>query len=730
MAYLIESLPQDVLKLLKDNLPIPPPQINEAIEVANSQQVGHSAVYRNIYCPDKLVSSLHPSLDTLYKLFEFGCTFNGEKPALGLREQIKHPDGSTTFGKYKWQTYNTIKQRRNNLGSGIFFILENNPYLTQSESHQRIKYDPTRKPEDETFVIAIFSHNRPEWALCDLASVAYSITNTALYDTLGPGTTNYILGLTEAPVVICSKEKIKTLIGLKRDDPQGLANLIAIVSMDKLSSEDIEDTALVKAANENKISLFDIDQVERLGAINPLDPIPPVPKTKFTISFTSGTTGANPKGVILTNENAICAVSFRCMRSFSPDDRYVVYSFLPMAHIYERANIQSNLATGAAIGFPQGRLPATLFDDIRELQPTVLALVPRVLTRLEAAIKAQTINLNNSWVKYIFTKAIDEKMRLQAEPNKEDINPTHIIYDRVLDKLRHKLGMGSVTNITTGSSPISPDTIKFIKAALNLGVSNGYGSTESFAGFLGSFRFDNDPGSIGPIGPTTECRLKDLPEMGYTSKDAGGPRGELLLRGPQIFQGYYKNPEATSEAFDEEGWFLTGDVAKIDPTHGNRMFIIDRVKNFFKMAQGEFITPERIENTYLSAFPFIQQIFVHGNSLESYLVGVVGLDPTTIGNYIKSRFGDEIVDQNDIVAFFNEPKNKKIFLQDLNNSTKNSLQGFEKVHNVDISFDPLTVQRGVVTPTLKIRRPICAKFFKDTLERLYSEGSILRDGKL
>ncbi|CAK9437918.1 uncharacterized protein LODBEIA_P22960 [Lodderomyces beijingensis] len=735
-APLFASPPEDIRKLLDAKLPLEPKKYQGTVALPGSEAEGHSPIYRNIYSPELLISNLHPTLDTLYKQFEFACHFNGTRNAFGVREKIiggggvGGPEGKVSFGRYVWQDYNTIKQRRNNLGSGVFFILENNPYKTESEAHARIKYDPNRRAEDEGFVLSIFSHNRPEWALCDLASAAYSIVNTALYDTLGPDTSKYILQLTESPIVICSKEKIQGLVELKKAHPEELRNLIALVSMDSLDLM-VEDLRLKQFANANNISLFDITQVEKIGAANPLAPIPPTPKTAFTISFTSGTSGANPKGAVLTHANAVAATTFRVVRSPAGfTEPVVIYAFLPIAHIYERSSIQVALGCGHSIGFPQGRSPATLLEDVRELQPHALTLVPRVLTRLEAAIKAQTINSNNSWVKYIYTKAINEKMRLQALPSENDYNPPHLVYDRFLNALRRKIGLGSVASIMTGSSPVGPDTVKFLKAALNIGVANGYGSTESFAGIFASSKFEHDPVSIGCIGMTIECRLRDIPSMNYTSKDAGGPRGELLLRGPQIFREYYKNPEATAESFDKDGWFLTGDVARVETARDNRMFLIDRVKNFFKLAQGEFVTPEKIENTYLSSFPFIQQIFVHGNSLQSYLVGVVGLDPTTIKQYIKTRFQDELVEQEDILAFLNEPKNKRILLQDLNISTKDRLQGFEKLHNLFIDFDPLTLERGVVTPTFKIKRPICTKFFQNELDALYAEGSILKYGKL
>ncbi|KAI5968837.1 hypothetical protein KGF57_000069 [Candida theae] len=717
---LVHESPEHIYATLKENVPFKARLIANALPIAGTEEEGYSPIYRNAYSTHNLISRLHHSLDTLYTLFEFGYKFTAERNALGVREKLS--DGS--YGKYQWQDYRTIRQRSRNLGSGIFFILENNPFRTKSEVHRNLNYDPTRKKD--SFILTIFSSNRPEWVLADIASFTYSITNTALYDTLGPNTSKYILELTESPIVLCSKEKISKLIELKKESDR-MDKLIAVVSMDKL--EGPEGSQLKRFAAANQIALFDYEYVEKLGETNQLTPIPPTPDTKFTICFTSGTTGSVPKGVVLTHENAIAGLVFKYGRGFKTGTTRL-YSYLPAAHILERANLVYGVCVGAEIGFPSSKSTMALLDDVRELQPTNLATVPRVLSKLEATIKSQTIHSENLWTRYIYTKAITEKLRLQAQASDEDANPPHLVYDTLLETFKKRLGLASVKTIATGSSPSSPETIRFIKAALNVGVSNGYGSTESFAGFLCSKQFDHDPGSIGAIGVTAECRLRDIPEMNYTSKDAEGPRGELLLRGPQIFKEYYKNPEATAESFDKDGWFCSGDVARIDTNRGNQMYVVDRVKNFFKLAQGEFVTPEKIELVYLSSCPHIQQIFVYGTSLESYLIGIVGLDPASIADYLRSRFHNEIGVREDILRFLNDPSNKKIFLMDLNNAVKDQLQGFERIHNVEVDFDPLTVERGVITPTQKIRRPLCTKYFQENLDRMYQEGSILRNEKL
>ncbi|KAI5966203.1 uncharacterized protein KGF55_000512 [Candida pseudojiufengensis] len=710
VATLINETPEHIGELIRN---IPSVEtFSESKELPNTSIPGYSSIYRNSTCEDNLISSLHPSITTVHDSFEIASSLFSKQPCLASR--IKLSNGS--FGKYESQTFEEIKIRRNNLGSGIYFILENNPFKTTDINHENLKYDPTNS---NPFILTIYSHNRPEWALTDITCASYGIISTALYDTLGSDTSRYILKLTESPIVICSKEKISKLIELKKN--HDLKNLITIISMDSLEDDDIN---LKDLAFANQISLFDIKHVEKLGEVNSLTPIIPKPEDNFTISFTSGTTGSVPKGVVLTHGNLVSSISGHlCALGQSPNR--VHYSFLPLAHIYERVLLQLCLITGVKIGYPQGPSNLTLLDYIKVLEPTFLCLVPRVLIKLEAAIKAQTIN-GDSYISGLFKRAIDYKLKNHT---KEFQNPPHLIYDRLLNILRRKIGMGKVEFLVCGSAPISSETVKFLTAALNLpkGLYNGYGMTETTSGMSVCIGHSLNV-SVGSVSSTCEIKLMDLPDMNYTSEDAEGPRGELLIRGSPVFKEYYKNPEETTKSFDEDGWFHTGDVGYINPKDGNRLSIIDRAKNFYKLSQGEYVSPEKIETIYLSQFPYIQQLFVHGDSLHNFLVAIVGLD-SNIHEYIIQKFGDKINQNDAIIEFLT--LNKKQFLKDLNESiSKIELQGFEKIQNLKIYFEPLTIEKNVITPTLKIKRPIAAKFFKNDIDEMYNEGKILSNGNL
>lgn len=721
MSTLLNESYTSVHELLSKNLPINPKDLSDSVALANSAKPGFSSVYRNKFSPEKLMDAPHPSMNTLQKMMEYAKTYYPNEQCFGSRKQLA--DG--TYAPYEWETYAQVMDRQKNFGAGVFFILNNNPYKTNSPAHAKID-NHFNKGSEDSFVLSIFSHNKAEWVITDMACVHYSITNTALYDSLGPEASKYILELTESPIVVCSKDKLQKVIDLKKKFPKELSNLISIVSMESLdlTSNNSADSQTLLSAKEAQLTLFDFKQVEKLGEIYPAKEVIATPDTVYTISFTSGTTGSNPKGVVLTNRNACSATTF-CLTNIASKKKLISYCFLPLAHIYQRQTVYFLFVMGLASGYPQSASPLGLLDDVKLLRPNVLGLVPRVFTKLEAAIKAQTThNDEKPILKSIFTKAINTKMELQSRDDSEVAG--HLLYDRVLSLLRKKLGFDNLDLFTTGSAPISPDTVKFVRAAFNTGLSQGYGLTESYAGICCSLKLEGNPGSCGSISVTTEMRLRDIPEMNYLSSDKGGPRGELLIRGPQIFKEYYKNEGETKKSFDEDGWFYTGDIARIDGETG-RLYIIDRVKNFFKLAQGEYITPEKIENSYLSSLPIIQQLYIHGDSLKTFLIAVVGVEPESIKKWLDTTFGvkqSELSTNDAIVEYMNRTEVKTKFLTQMNQSIGSSLQGYEKVHNIFIDIEPLTIERNVITPTLKIKRPIASKFFGKQFESLYNEGSL------
>jgi len=258
----------------------------------------------------------------------------------------------------------------------------------------------------------------------------------------------------------------------------------------------------------------------------------------------------------------------------------------------------------------------------------------------------------------------------------------------------------------------------------------GYGLTESYATGLAQIEGDNSAGNCGAVAPTAEACIQDVPAMEYYSTDKPYPRGELLLRGPSMFKEYYRNPEETAKAILPDGWFRTGDIATVDEM--GRFTIIDRVKNVLKLAQGEYISPERIENVYLSRIPFLAQAYVHGDSMQSFLVAIFGINPEAFAVFAGKVLGTKIEPTNlkAVEAATQDDRVRRAVIHELDKVSKqDKFKGYEYVRNAHLAIEPFTIENGLLTPTLKLKRPQAVKAFREHLDRLYEEALTKEAGK-
>lgn len=733
-SYLFEDsaktgVPYD--QIIEKYLPLDS-RVYHARPVPGTTVEGHSPVYRNLAVAH-LKDSLLESLTTYSALWCEAAKAFRDRPALAMRPYDFKT--KTSEPRYVSETFGQVDTKARNLGAGLLHLLQHNPFKNPAlESHQKIDSHlslyKSFDANNTSFILTLFSGNRPEWVIADLACTLHSITNTVLYDTLGPNASEYILSLVSSPVLITSYEHVAAAIDLKQKNPKDLESLICVVSMDPLDSISVaEGQALVEKARQNNIELFDLETVYGVGALFPQPLLLPNPETPYTISFTSGTTGSAPKGVVLTQRTTSAGMVFiLCMNERIKDD--VEMAFLPLAHIFERQCLTLNLCAGGMSGFPQmNGTPLTLVEDLKLLKPKHMANVPRVYTKFEAAIKGATIGLNLAIKKALFSKIIGTKMGRLSE---DGALGSHWLYDRLfIQKVREGLGFDRMVYCVTGLAPISPLTMRFMKAALNIGFNQGYGLTELFAGMSFSEPFEEACISSGAPGVCCDVRVKELPTLGYMLDDKRGYMGELQLRGPQVFDHYFKNKEETEKVL-QDGWFSTGDVACIERNTG-RISIVDRVKNFFKLSQGEYVTPEKIENIYLSANSVLTQCFAHGESIHNFLVGVVGVDKAHILTFLTQQCGvdsSELSLDERILELVNSTEARAKLLRMVNQNVTN-LAGFEKLKNVYVEFEPLTLEREVITPTVKLRRPIAAKFFRKQIDAMYSEGGLVQgDEKL
>ncbi|KAG7191800.1 uncharacterized protein KQ657_002765 [Scheffersomyces spartinae] len=722
-------------EVVQKMMPLPIEKWNKGIALEGTEEPGYSAIYRNGASPEALKSAVAPGLSTYKELFKFAVSTYQDKPLFSYLEYDYANGQSATVPTTI--SYNEADHLQRNLGSGIVYLLQNSPYLQPQvlKSHAKVvnhsrDYQSYDK-HNHSFVLSLFSGNRWEWAVTDMMSSCFAITNTVLYDTLGPNASEYILSSTESPIVVCSKNHIRSLVTLKKTNPDSLAPLVMIVSMDPLLEDMGFTKSIIEEAKLANIDIFSWDQVIEIGKVFPHRELDPTVDSLFSICFTSGTTGNKPKGVLLEQRQCAAGITFALSQLDKFEDN-TTFCFLPLAHIFQREMLAFDVVVGSNIGFPRlDSSPLTLVEDLKIFRPTSMANVPRVFTKFEAVLKAGTIDSSSVIKRTLFSRAFNAKLVAQAQA--DGCEGHHFFYDTLLiSKLRNVLGFNNMRYNITGSAPISPSTVKFLKAALGIGLAQGYGLTESFAGFAIGCPYEKEPGSCGPTGVGVEVRIREIPEMGYTLDDPKGPSGELLLRGPQITPGYYKNPEETAKSFDKDGWFLTGDIARISASEG-KLYIVDRVKNFFKLSQGEYVTPEKVENVYLSNNSLLQQCYVHGDSLRSFLVAVIGIPPATLKEFLTSQCGvspSQLTTDDQLLQVANNKDHRKKLLHALNKNIASKLQGFEKVHNVFVEFEPLQLSRDVVTPTMKLRRPVAAKYFANQIDEMYTEGSLISKSSL
>ncbi|KRX18083.1 Long-chain-fatty-acid--CoA ligase 5 [Trichinella nelsoni] len=607
---------------------------------------------------------------TLYDVLRQGAKASNNGPCLGYRKKM--PDNSRP---YVWMNFNDVIRRCNNLAQGLLSL--------------------GLKPGGESFV-GLYSINRPEWTIAEHACYAYSMVVVPLYDTLGKEAVSYIIEQTEMKVIICDTAKrAQSLIEIAPKHPQ----LRHVIIMDSF------DDQLAEKAKANGIEFIRYNAVELEGAtvVNPLPHVIPRPNDLATICYTSGTTGL-PKGVMLSHGNIIANSTVQIMFKNEPVcSSDILISFLPLAHMFERLMELCVLMLGGCVGYYSGDI-RQITDDMKALKPTLFPIVPRLLNRIYDKVTTE-VN-KNMFKKIIFELAMNSKMR---DLEKSILRRNTLLDRLVFKKVREEIG-GNVRIIVSGSAPASPAVLTFARAAFSCTVLEGYGQTECVAAACLTLEGDHVAGHVGPPSPSCIIKLVDVPDMNYFAKNN---QGEVCIKGPNVFHGYYKDPERTREALDEDGWLHTGDIGEW--TSRGTLKLIDRKKNIFKLAQGEYIAPEKVENVYLKS-KFVSQIFVHGDSLKSCLVGIVVPNIPLLEKHVSEtlnlRQKPEELLKNAVV--------KRIILDDMLNEGKlANLCSFEQVKDIYLHGDAFSVENNLLTPTYKARRTEICKQFQERIAEMY-----------
>ncbi|KAI9266741.1 hypothetical protein BDA99DRAFT_506557 [Phascolomyces articulosus] len=674
------------------------PKLNlekQLIELPDSRKPGQTGVYRNAMYPE-LVERTSPKVQNMFDLFRDGLKIARDRPCLGHRPIVNEKTGER--GQYVWQTYRQVNSRITNFGSGLLNLL--NHQLNDS----RTKGIP----------IGIWAVNRPEWTICDLACAAYGLYTVTLYDTLGPDTVEYVMNHAELETVVCSADHIADLLKLRHKLPK----LRCIISMDTLEDNVAPGTgaasksAIIKAwAQEKDVLLTDFAALEAAGKKNRRSHNPPKADELAFIMYTSGTTGM-PKGAMLSHGSFVSAVSASNLNIGEYRDDDVSISYLPLAHIFGRLIDMVALQRGSRIGYFSGDV-AQIVEDMQTLKPTIFASVPRLLNRVYSSVVQKTIEAPG--VKgALARRAVATKLaNLDA-----GLGNTHPFWDRLIfNKVKQALG-GRVRFVVSGSAPLGKDVMQFLRIAFCCDIREGYGATETCAASSVHNVGEYHAGHIGAPFGCNEFKLVDVPEMDYLSTDPY-PRGELCIRGPNVFMGYYKDEEKTREALDDEGWYHSGDVAMINER--GCVVIIDRKKNIFKLAQGEYIAPEKIENVFAKS-SIIAQIYIHGDSLQSQLVGIVVPDPEALNTFVTSKVPHIAAKKLAFAELVKVPEVNKAVLDELTKVGKKAeLRGFEMPKALFLESEPFTIENDILTPTLKVKRPQAAKHYQAQIADMYAQ---------
>jgi long-chain acyl-CoA synthetase len=530
----------------------------------------------------------------------------------------------------------------------------------------------------------------------DLACMSQSLYSVSIYDTLGPMASEYIINHASIVCVVTSLPHIPTLLKMK---PR-LPTLKLIISIDSLTAGEQEGHSkldlLTSIGSELGVSIYEMSQVETLGASLNRPYNPPAPSDIVTINYTSGTTGP-PKGVVLQHSAAVASASCSiCTVHQSSSD--VMISYLPLAHIYGRMSEASMIWSGGKIGYFHGNV-LELVDDMKLLRPTSFQSVPRLYNRFGSAIRAATIE-QSGFKGALSRHVVSSKLENLKNPDSPNATNKHALYDRIWGKkVAGALGLDRAKTMVSGSAPLNPSLHQFLRVVTSNHFIQGYGLTETYSISLGQIMGDFSVGNCGGVTMSNEICLLSVPEMEYLVSDQP-PRGELLVRGHTLFREYYKNPEETGKAMTEDGWFKTGDIATVDSL--GRFQIIDRRKNVLKLAQGEYISPERIEGVYLHACSYLAQAYVHGDSLQTFLVAIFGIQPDTFAPYASKIVGRAIspTDIDDLKAAAADERVKKAVMKDLDKvGRKNKFAGYERVKNAVLMVEPFSIENELLTPT-------------------------------
>ncbi len=534
--------------------------------------------------------------------------------------------------------------------------------------------------------VAIFSQNSMEWTLTDIAVMSIGGITVPIYATNTANQAKYVLNDAEIELMFAGEfDQYEKALEIEESKETELNKIVVFdngLGLEGKSSQhlasfiDVEVTDELKSEFEKRFSEVTLDDLS-------------------TLNYTSGTTG-EPKGVMLTHSNFVSTFGMhdKYLSNIIEDDHSLC--FLPLSHVFERTWTLYCMHRGIKVSFLSD--PKLIIETLQEVKPTLLCTVPRVYEKVYAAIQTG-LEASSKTKKIIFGWSVKQGRIYYDLVNRQENIPNNIkvrkaLADKlVLNKIKGVLG-GNMRITPTAGAPLSAEIQSFMRS-VGVPVTMGYGLTESTATVTAFPMYNYKIGSAGKPLEGIEIKI--------------GKNDEILVKAPTIMKGYYKKPEATAEVFEGE-WFKTGDAGRIE--EDGSLFITDRIKDLMKTAGGKYIAPQQIE-ALLTDDNFIEQAMVIGDE-KPYVTAFVVPNFEALKDYaklmeIKYLNMEELLTNSSIKEFYD----KKVA------SLQKELAGYEKVKKFKLMAKEFSMEKGELTPTLKIRRKIIVKKFQHFIHDLY-----------
>ncbi|MCK4528302.1 long-chain fatty acid--CoA ligase [candidate division WOR-3 bacterium] len=528
-------------------------------------------------------------------------------------------------------------------------------------------------------IIGIFSNNRPEWTIADLAVLKQGGVVVPIYYNLPPSCLKYIINDSKIRLIFVENSELFALIDSIRNETPDLKKIILFDATGVSSNKDF-----LKFDDTEKTGHRAIDK----GAVISNNDI-------ATIVYTSGTTG-EPKGVILTNDNIVSNILSIINRfKIAPDD--IIVSYLPLCNMFERTCCYTLLFAGGTIGYAENL--STIAQDVAEIRPTLLIAVPRIIEKaydmaVEKVEKSSPIKkaLVLSAIKNLNKYANLKYKNMKISPW---LKIKYSIYNRLVASKFREIAGGRLRLIISGSAPLNPQ-IEKIFYILGFNIIEGYGLTETSPVVCTNLIEDNRLGTVGK--PIDDVEIKI------------GDGDEILVKGPNVMKGYLNKPEETARVIDSNGWFHTGDQGRFD-AYGN-LIITGRIKEIIVTSYGKNIAPAPLEEK-ISRSRYIDQVMLHGDK-RKYIVALIVPNRESIEHYA----GEKNILSGNYSELLETDKIKELINHEIEKATTN-LASYEKVKTFALLSEGFTVENGMFTLTLKLRRGEIAKRYVELINALY-----------